>query len=413
MRKLAAILISLISFITANAVIFPSWYKVLGEVTHDNIRYRIVVENENDTTARIAGFTVDEAMMPEIVEFESKVMFEEKPYWVKTVDREAFRGCKNRHRFILPDSVKRFETYAFSDCADVYVKINKGSTLRDSVFYNTTISDPYMLHEVETLGNEALMNCNADELVFGKGLYVLSSRTFVDAHIKKLTFNCEGIPFIGQIYTGRQTFSHSYVEEVRVGRNIPIPVEMFYDCPNLKRIIFSFANKTTLFSDNITGYAGPPDYTVAPIEQFTWCVIGKCPNLKEVVVLDKNPAQLLVRNVPGGNVFMDDYSHTVLKVPAGSEELYRSHEIWGQFEEIEGFQPGEYTGLNDVEISSPEGCSSQKIMAGNTGIDIAVPEPCTIELYNSAGILIHREKHSGGRWHADVPKGFYLLRYSE
>lgn len=46
----------------------------------------------------------------------------------------------------------------------------------------------------------------------------------------------------------------------------------------------------------------------------------------------------------------DDYSLCVLKVPQGSENLYRADPVWGRFEHIEGFAPGEYSGSGEATI---------------------------------------------------------------
>ena len=51
---------------------------------------------------------------------------------------------------------------------------------------------------------------------------------------------------------------------------------------------------------------------------------------------------------------MDNIDDCVLKVPAGSEELYRADPVWGKFKTIYGFENGDYTSIVMPEVAAPE-----------------------------------------------------------
>ena len=92
--------------------------------------------------------------------------------------------------------------------------------------------------------------------------------------------------------------------------------------------------------------------------------IEECPNLREVVSLGETPPQMNVgsnyfnkgfyEGTSGEFEFMDNIDDCVLKVPAGSEELYRADPVWGKFKTIYGFENGDYTSIIMPEVAAPE-----------------------------------------------------------
>ena len=67
----------------------------------------------------------------------------------------------------------------------------------------------------------------------------------------------------------------------------------------------------------------------------------------------------------------------VLKVPAGSEALYRAHPVWGRFQTILGFENGDY---NLVSINSVEADKDATPVYYNLQ-GIQVKEPVKGQLY--------------------------------
>lgn len=75
-------------------------------------------------------------------------------------------------------------------------------------------------------------------------------------------------------------------------------------------------------------------------------LINKCANLKEVVSLNPLPPVIHESGRKMGPYFVhitDQLETAVLRVPKGSEELYRADAVWGEFKNIQGFDPGSLT----------------------------------------------------------------------
>ncbi len=92
--------------------------------------------------------------------------------------------------------------------------------------------------------------------------------------------------------------------------------------------------------------------------------IEDCPNLSEVVCLGAKPPHINItvdfsedrgyEGTSGEFEFVDNIDDCVLKVPAGSEELYRADPVWGKFKTIYGFENGDYTSIVMPEVAAPE-----------------------------------------------------------
>ena len=107
---------------------------------------------------------------------------------------------------------------------------------------------------------------------------------------------------------------------------------------------------------------------------------------------------------------LDDHSTCVLKVPAGSEDAYRADPVWGKFQHIEGFQPGEYAGVESVGTTAqsvPEH-TSLKMTVGSDGLTQELLEG-EVEIFNATGQKLHSVNHPGGTFHIDLPSGFYII----
>ena len=102
-------------------------------------------------------------------------------------------------------------------------------------------------------------------------------------------------------------------------------------------------------------------------------MIYKCPNMKEVVCFANIPPQFYRHESLYTAFKIIDNEDCVLKVPAGSEELYRLDPVWGHFKTIEGFEPGEYTGV--YEVAAVEAPYEQPVYYNLQGQRIDHPQP--------------------------------------
>ena len=83
-------------------------------------------------------------------------------------------------------------------------------------------------------------------------------------------------------------------------------------------------------------------------------LIAGCFKLKDVVCLGNVPPEITGINNTAkyndhtGFWITDNMDQCILKVPAGSEQAYRDHPIWGKFKTILGFENGDYTSISSV-----------------------------------------------------------------
>ena len=96
---------------------------------------------------------------------------------------------------------------------------------------------------------------------------------------------------------------------------------------------------------------------IIPIKGY-WIEVG--PKFREVVCLGTVPPEITNLELIGSYTFSeatefnitDNNDQCVLKVPAGSEDLYKMHPIWGKFRNICGFEGGDYTSVVAPEVES-------------------------------------------------------------
>ena len=68
---------------------------------------------------------------------------------------------------------------------------------------------------------------------------------------------------------------------------------------------------------------------------------------------------------------VDNMDGCVLKVPAGSEELYRADPVWGRFQTILGFENGDYNLVSINSVKADE--NSEPVYYNLQGIQVKEP----------------------------------------
>ncbi len=293
--------------------------------------------------------------------------FDGVEYNITSIYSHAFANCQNLE-VELPKTIEQIGDYAFYNCGDLKINI-PASILRikDSAFYNSIIipAETHYFSNIELIDNWGLNGFNGHSIILGPFLWQIGSYAFYNSDIVNLEF-MDNPDFSCDIDLNVHSFAFTTIKKIRLPeRRLNVSNETFYDCPNLESIIFP----NTDYIGHIFDFQ-----TVAPIEgRYTKSnyLITKCPELKEVVVLCPTPPQFYWVGYHKTDVpILDDYSNCVLKVPAGSEDAYRADPVWGKFLSIEGFQPGEYTEINNIDsgatgTSTPEYYNLQGIRVNN------------------------------------------------
>ena len=376
MKKITTLLVLVPMALNLSAVETPfvSLFKEIKEdtVVVDGIRYELftathIVEYLNPTIpderfkachARVLPIedSMDNAaskLYSGVIEVAPVIINNGKEYTVYSIGDNAFRDCVDLSEVILPEGIAEFRNYAFAGCRELKMEIPRSlSHIYSYVFDGSVFAEDMDFTNVKYFGENAFTGSPFKHIKFGQGHVSFQCNLFADSNMESFEFEAEGDESYPEFGITPYSFKGCKLKEVRLpNKKINLCSEIFRQCPELERIIFP---DQPFIRD---GY-----YTSNTMPQ-SQNIIMECPKLKEIVVLCPTPPifhQFYCHpSVPPRPPYIeppiiDDYGQCVLKVPQGSEELYRADPVWGRFERIEGFAPGEYTGISEAPVAEVE-----------------------------------------------------------
>lgn len=341
-------------------------------------------------------------VIPEQIEYDGNV------YDVIEVSHNAFRDCTELNEVILPSSILRIAEFAFRNCGNLKLSLPSVSYMGYMAFYDTFLMDCDS-SKLTYLENWAFAGLRNKSITLGESIEFFGSYMFEDSDVEEVVFIESDATATKHVLFPTCAFAKSKLKEIRLPkRDLKLSIGFINSCPDLERVIFPDVD-----------YIEPTNFVQTVMPTLEGCLIkdsenliSESPNLKEIVSLNSTPILFRKGLMYLEESVLDDYSKCVLKVPAGSEDAYRADPTWGKFKHIEGFQPGEYVGVENVKRDDDANANTQvrKLFADEQGIHIELPEPCVAEIYNLAGTLVCRAEHPGGTFRTAVPQGVYLLR---
>ena len=246
---------------------------------------------------------------------------------IKDISPEAFVETKGVKKIIIGSQLKALGEGAFADSEVEVVEFEDrlDSELKQSSF----ISDAAFYYA-----------SNLKELKFPKWADV----EYGDCAV----LSCENLERVifPDVPTIKYGYHKRYTNVMLEGRYVPIYGYLFRDCPKLKEIVCM----------------GETPARITNIDNFK----EKCNSILYEEIYSAEEF-----------TFMDNMDGCVLKVPAGSEELYRADPVWGRFQTILGFENGDY---NLVSINSVEADKDATPVYYNLQ-GIQVKEPVKGQLY--------------------------------
>ncbi len=307
--------------------------------------------------------------IPEYIEADGKT------YAVTGIGRRALSWTESGQRVILPKSIKYLEESAISSNAIVELP-ETVSILSHFCLSGNVLPEKLNMADIEYIGAKALYSVNTRTVALGKTLFGLGAWAFADSEVTEISF-AGGNPQLpqGLPYLSNFAFSNMKIRELKLPEwpDMEIGDCVCSECPNLERIVFPEINTIEW------GRVADVPYTwMTPLFGY-WFV--DCPSLREVVCMGAVPPEItnmdyimkFLKEFDVSDKFRvtDNVEECVLKVPAGSEELYRAHSVWGDFKTIYGFENGDYTSIavpemTDAAFRAPEYYNLQ-------GIRVALP----------------------------------------
>ena len=318
-----------------------------------------------------------------------EVRYNDKVYTVREIDYCAFCNCTGLTWLTLPESIKYIGAAAINNCGSLRLDLPKSiQELGGYVFEGTVVENTQVLElpDLYTLNYYALYGAPFKKVILGGNMWRVRSQAFANSNIETIEFLSNDRP------QQRDERLHFFIKglagfkgtEIRFpNRVFSVSFENIADCPNLERVYFPPVERLghsrggyCWYNESGAEGGGMGD---GPLEYSSNYIIARCPNLKEVICYNTTPPGFYeFGNIQYDSSYMDyatvtDNEDCVLKVPAGSEDLYRLDPVWGHFKTIEGFEPGEYTGV--YEVAATETPCEQPVYYKLQGQRIDHPQP--------------------------------------
>ena len=335
------------------------WYELITDVTTQEVQARVFNPNYPHP------YPEGDVVIPD------QVLINGQNYTVSAIRGFTFETAEYGKKIWLPNTLKTIGAWAigapflYEDCPGYATVTNVPESLEiieDAAFGWTTLPESVNLPNIRFIGPSAIRCAkNINSLRLGSNLSAIHSHALSGAPITELIFEDGN-------HTSYYNGTHPYIsnlafmimplKELKLPKweNMALGDCVISNCSELERVVFPDVEYIEY------GY----DYYFRPSAiiktRVYGCFIYHCPKLKEVVCDGKNPPEITAlegfkdRNVDWGRDvdafdIVDNMDGCVLKVPAGSEELYRAHPVWGRFQTILGFENGDYDllSINSVE----------------------------------------------------------------
>lgn len=372
----------------------------------DGICYRFM-NNYEIPYALVTDFATPEETIEKykgLISIPSKVTHDNIEYNVWIIYHNTFENCTGLSEVTLEEGIKYIFYNAFANCGEI--KINFPSTLRNigyHAFHNTIITNSPDFSNIEEIGGSlcAAMPEITSVIITQKNMRLLNS-FLENSNVEEIFFEDAEFNLENILHLQEYVFTSTKLKEVRLPiRPMMLYLRAFCDDDNIERIVFSDPEGRTMkTSNNSHSYH---------------YLIENCPNLKEIVCISPIPPEFANNSwadfKPISIVhIMDDYSHTVLKVPAGSEKLYADHPVWGRFEHIADMD-GNFYKTTRLEITTAEkGKITRVISDGHTPMRVTTDKPSVVTIYNANGVEVCRQHIDAGEFSRSLQSGVYIVR---
>lgn len=358
--------------------------KVLG--VGENEVYARVCRNEN---VEIVPITTD-------ITIPSHVTIGGKEYDVIATGKNSLGKITNGATVTLPPTIKwigagslwakreEMNTGGFSPTViydEAYIKLPETIVVIEAnCFSGLQSKQSVYLPNVSVLDCYALFEFTVAKLKLGSKL--TATREYAIPHVKELAFeegDEEALKWDTQgiTYFCSNSICYADLKEFRLPRweNLKLGDGSISSCDNLERVVFP--------DIKILTYDFGVDYIGVITPGFRGIFIEHCPKLSEVVCLGVTPPCINYDpefkeyagywGETGEFEFMDNIDQCVLKVPVGSEELYRADPVWGKFKTIYGFENGDYTSIVLPEMAEASEDESTPVYHNLQGMRVEHP----------------------------------------
>ncbi len=233
-------------------------------------------------------------------------------------------------------------------------------------FMGAKLPEEVNLPSIRRIYGQSMSGTGTKKLVLGPELYSLGGYALCE-DITELVFESHGKTDNWQYGLWASMYAFSNLKKLK---ELKLPPHNYLSlsgraveqCAELERVVFPDI-------ESIRYAYCSADLSIPLATRAYACWIMECPKLKEVVCLGSVPPEITGLEIwgqhPDREIASDKFRVTdnveecVLKVPAGSEELYRAHSVWGDFKTIYGFENGDYTSIAVPEMTDAAFCAPE------------------------------------------------------
>lgn len=395
------------------------------KIVQNGVRYRIINEPWTSPIALVARFDDDDenkAMYSGRIVLPDSICHEDVTYAVYGLDEHAFDGCSDLEELVLPNTIETLWRYSLANCGEIKLKLPENQIKRNEygVFYNTRVIEPFELPAIfsEIGGYFFSAFPWIEEYTFNAGCLRIGPDTFADSNISKIDFENDSSflnssPHVYRLVLDSLAFTYSKVDEIKLPfGNLCMYNAPFCDQPQLKKLII--ANTPKIYVAGDYRYNNNYECTYGPIH---YILIRNCPNLEEIVCETSTPPAIIGGDYPGAPqddaLIMDDNSKTVLKVPAGSEQLYAEHPVWGQFVNISDHNGNVYRAASLNEPTDSKFTTRRVLVNNGSPLSVTITSTSIVSVLNINGVEVCRENVEPGEFTTALLPGVYIVTTSK
>lgn len=308
-------------------VSFINFYFFAGAQTVSVVKDGVIYRGFGSASEPYATVTAlnQDYIFPDILTFDDEIEIDNTIYKVTEVTPYAFANNKNLKKVKLGTNIRSVYNYAFSGSSISDIDLNKNVNVGFYAFEKTSNLKSIFLPENVGLGPFSFRSSGIKDVYVSKGV-IIEHGALACPEMETLIFAPD---YNGMIH--RYTFGYNMVKELTIPGKMQVEDMAFVGFYNLERLVFKAG------VDDSTRFA------------FATYLFYDSDNLKEVVC--ENP---IPPCIPAEMFKQIQYQNSILKVPAGSIQLYKDAEGWTLFSVIE-----ESAGVPDIEIEAAEIVSTE------------------------------------------------------
>ncbi len=324
-----------------------------NDILIDGLYYSIDIESG---IATVSGGEYTNGIIPDIINVANQITVDNKTYPVTKIGGEAFCWVNDGQKIALPNTITTIGSTAFGTHVIITELPESIEYLYDLCLNEATVPDEVNLPKLKDIGPFGLATSNKiKKLTIGSDLYAIGEQAFGSTENIVLEDGNPVLP-LRTPFISSNSFRKTNAQELRLPNKIGLTLgdHIFAESEMLERVVFPDLDE--IYYDPTCHYS-----CWTSIKPTHSCLIYNCPRLTEIVCLNDNPPYFYIdEQFFDGTLYgqtttvfsiIDNMDQCVLKVPAGSEELYRADPVWGMFKTILGFENGDYTAIETVPVA--------------------------------------------------------------